>query len=116
MRNGGGSSHSGSLGRVRVQKIIIPLSVPRFQSIAMSKSEIDDSDSGNRRLDGFPCGARAASIYNFTNFDGPGSGTSAGAGTNMNGIVSNGVAVDSASAMPDPLRTEFAIQTEYSLL
>ena len=37
--------------------------------------------------------AQAAAIYNFTNFNGPGSGTSAGAGTNMNGIANNGAAV-----------------------
>ncbi len=32
-------------------------------------------------------------IYNFTNFGGPGSGSAAGAGTNMNGIANNGAAV-----------------------
>jgi hypothetical protein len=37
--------------------------------------------------------AQAAAIYTFTNFDGPGSGTAAGAGTNMNGIANNGAAV-----------------------
>jgi len=31
--------------------------------------------------------------YNFLNFDGPGFGTNAGAGTNMNGIANNGAAV-----------------------
>lgn len=37
--------------------------------------------------------AQAAAIYTFTNFDGPGSGNVAGAGTNMNGIANNGAAV-----------------------
>jgi hypothetical protein len=35
----------------------------------------------------------AAALYNFTNFDGPGSGSAAAAGTNMNGIANNGAAV-----------------------
>ena len=38
-------------------------------------------------------GAQAAATYSFTNFDGPGSGTVAGTGTNMNGIANNGAAV-----------------------
>lgn len=37
--------------------------------------------------------SQAAAIYNFTNFDGPGSSTYAGTGTNMNGIANNGSAV-----------------------
>ena len=37
--------------------------------------------------------ADGAVVYNFTNFDGPGSGSAAGAGTNMNGIANNGAAV-----------------------
>jgi hypothetical protein len=36
---------------------------------------------------------QADAIYAFTNFDGPGSGSNAGAGTNMNGIANNGAAV-----------------------
>lgn len=32
-------------------------------------------------------------MYTFTNFDSPGSGTAAGAGTNMNGIANTGAAV-----------------------
>lgn len=32
-------------------------------------------------------------IYSFTNFDGPGSGSAAAAGTNMNGIANSGAAV-----------------------
>jgi hypothetical protein len=35
----------------------------------------------------------SAGGYNFVNFDGPGSGSNAGAGTNMNGIANNGAAV-----------------------
>jgi hypothetical protein len=34
-----------------------------------------------------------AHFYHFTNFDGPGAGTNANAGTNMNGIANNGTAV-----------------------
>jgi hypothetical protein len=37
--------------------------------------------------------SRADVIYSFTNFDGPGSGSVAGTGTNMNGIANNGAAV-----------------------
>jgi hypothetical protein len=37
--------------------------------------------------------AQAAAMYTFTNFDVPGSGTAAGAGTNMNGIANSGAAV-----------------------
>src|SRR5271169_3413755 len=33
--------------------------------------------------------SQAAATYNFTNFDGPNSGTNAGTGTNMNGIANN---------------------------
>ncbi len=40
-----------------------------------------------------PNASQAATIYNFTNFNGPGSGTAAGAGTNMNGIANSGAAV-----------------------
>jgi probable HAF family extracellular repeat protein len=41
----------------------------------------------------FANASQAAVMYNFTNFDGPGAGTMAGAGTNSNGISNNGVAV-----------------------
>lgn len=41
----------------------------------------------------FLANAQAAAVYNFTNFEGPGSGSNAGAGTNMNGIANNGAAV-----------------------
>jgi hypothetical protein len=41
----------------------------------------------------FANAAQAAVVYNFTNFTFPGSGTNAGAGTNMNGIANNGAAV-----------------------
>ena len=37
--------------------------------------------------------AQAGVIYNFTNFNGPGSGNIANTGTNMNGIANNGAAV-----------------------
>jgi hypothetical protein len=37
--------------------------------------------------------SQADVMYNFTNFEGPGSGTNAAAGTNMNGIANNGAAV-----------------------
>ncbi len=37
--------------------------------------------------------SQGAPIYNFTNFEGSGSGSVAGAGTNMNGIANNGPAV-----------------------
>jgi PEP-CTERM motif len=52
--------------------------------------------------------ADAAVMYNFTNFDGPGSGSAAGAGTNMNGIANNGAAVgfgiDNAGAFTNFVR------------
>jgi hypothetical protein len=35
----------------------------------------------------------ASSVYNFTNFEGPGSGSAAAAGTNMNGIANDGAGV-----------------------
>lgn len=41
----------------------------------------------------FATAAHAAPVYIFTNFAFPGSGTNAGAGTNMNGIANNGAAV-----------------------
>lgn len=41
----------------------------------------------------FGSASEAATLYNFTNFEGPGSGTVAGAGTNMNGIANGGAAV-----------------------
>jgi hypothetical protein len=41
----------------------------------------------------FADGSLAAVVYNFTNFDGSGAGSAAGAGTNMNGIANNGAAV-----------------------
>jgi hypothetical protein len=47
----------------------------------------------------FANAAQAAVVYNFTNFTFPGSGTNAGAGTNMNGIANNGAAVGFASTM-----------------
>src|SRR5215831_6954692 len=37
--------------------------------------------------------SQAGAMYNFVNFEGPGSGTSAGAGTNMNRIANTGAAV-----------------------
>jgi PEP-CTERM motif-containing protein len=52
--------------------------------------------------------ADGAAIYNFTNFDGPGSVSAAGAGTNMNGIANNGAAVgfgiDNAGAFTNFVR------------
>src|SRR5579884_195247 len=51
---------------------------------------------------------RASVIYTFTNFDVPGSGSNAGAGTNMNGIANNGAAVgvgiDNAGAFTNSVR------------
>lgn len=38
-----------------------------------------------------------AALYTFINFDGPGSGTNAGTGTNINGIANNGAAVGFAT-------------------
>ena len=38
-------------------------------------------------------GTASAGNYRFTNFDGPGAGTNAGTGTNMNGISNSGAAV-----------------------
>lgn len=40
--------------------------------------------------------SQADVIYNFTNFEGPGSGSLAGTGTNMNGIANGGAAVGTA--------------------
>jgi hypothetical protein len=37
--------------------------------------------------------SQAGAIYNFVNFEGPGSGTNANSGTNMNGIANTGAAV-----------------------
>lgn len=42
---------------------------------------------------GFLTSVQAAALYQFVNFEGPGSGTNAGTGTNMNGIANNGAAV-----------------------
>lgn len=42
---------------------------------------------------GLVANAQAAAVYQFLNFEGPGSGTTPGTGTNMNGIANSGAAV-----------------------
>jgi len=56
----------------------------------------------------FANSSQAAVVYNFTNFDGPGSGMNAATGTNMNGIANTGAAVgfgiDNAGAFTNFIR------------